>query len=544
MVRECTEEDRALVIEYLKQEAVYNTFMLADIADFGFEEVFQTVYVDEEPEGIKGVYLCFYQNFLLYCREHEVNMPFLEQLFSVFAPDVIMGKTEDMRKVQWILPDYTLESRSLYLFREPEELAEETAVIRKAELKDVDEIFSFLQSIPELKHLYTSRQMIEDRIGKGCGTHYIVRDGEKIIAHANSAAESELTTMIGGVSTAAEYRGQGLAGQIVSRLCRDILAEKKQPCLFSIRGEKDNLYSRIGFRKIGEWGTLTRLSEGGEPDKKLDKKEEYPEKKPEEKEREAEPEPSESGGSHAEPLGTTVIQGAGIKRLPSYVALYNSLYQDIVQGVYEKGSLLPSENVLSEKYHVSRNTLRQALAILNQDGYIYKKQGKGTYISYDSTERKKEKIYNFLVEDALEEIVAITMDHNVGTPTLIAKKKLKLKEGEEVLASNNVYAGENGPVGQSFLQIPMRLLEEQGVDIGSEEALLTFMNETVYRLASEAELTIQLMEADEQVVPYLHVEPGTALLHFEQLLYDGSHIPAARIKYYFCSGKYQIQYKC
>ncbi len=511
MVRECTGDDRGLLFEYLSQEAVYNTFLLADIADFGFEEAFQTVYVDEEQGKVKGVYLCFYQNFLLYCRENEVNMPFLEQLFSVYTPDVIMGKTEDVQKIQWILTDYTLESRGLYLFREEKELVEETAPIQKAEMEDVDDIFRFLQNIPELRHLYTSKQMIADRIGKGVGTHYIIRKDGEIIAHANSAAESELTTMIGGVATAAEYRGQGLAGQIVSRLCRDILAKGKQPCLFSLRGEKDNLYGKIGFRKVGEWGTLARLKEG-------------------EKVNEVTVSPTQDSDRK--------------NRLPSYVALYNSLYQDIVQGVYEKGSLLPSENVLSAKYHVSRNTLRQALAILNQDGYIYKKQGKGTYISYDSETKRNDKIHNFLVDDALEKIVRITLDYNFGLPTLIARKKLQLEDEEEVLASNNVYESENGPIGQSFLQIPLQLLERQGVDTQSRDELLMFMNETVYHLASEAEMTIQVMEADEQVVPYLHVQPGTVLLHFEQLLFDENHIPVARVKYYFCPGKYQIQYKC
>lgn len=509
MVRQCTENDRKLLFEYLKQDSVCNTFMLADIADFGFEEVFQTVYIDEEPDGVHGVYLCFYQNFLLYCRNHEVNMPFLEQLFSVYIPDVIMGKTEDVRKLQWILTDYTLESRGLYLFQEPDELVEETVEIRKAVQNDAEDVFRFLQSIPELKHLYTSREMIADRIARDCGTHYIVRDQGKIIAHANSTAESELTVMIGGVSTEAAHRRKGLAGQIVSRLCRDILAEGKQPCLFSIRGEQDNLYSRIGFRKTGEWGTLTRLAAA-------DKQE-----------------------------TEAVSEDSSTKRnLPSYVALYNSLYQDIMEGIYETGTLLPSENVLSEKYHVSRNTLRQALAILSQDGYIYKKQGKGTYVTYDNKEKKKDKIYNFLFEDALEEIIKITTDYNFGCPTLIAKEKLQLEEGEEVLASNNVYISENGPVGQSFFQVPVRLLKEQSVDIGAEKELLTFMNESVYRIASEAELTIQLTEADEQVVPYLGVDPGTAMLHFEQLLYDKNNLPLARIKYYFCPGKYQIQFKC
>ena len=48
MVRECTEKDKERLLAYLKEEAVYNTFLLADIEDFGFEESFQTVYMDEE----------------------------------------------------------------------------------------------------------------------------------------------------------------------------------------------------------------------------------------------------------------------------------------------------------------------------------------------------------------------------------------------------------------------------------------------------------------------------------------------------------------
>ena len=54
-------------------------------------------------------------------------------------------------------------------------------------------------------------------------------------------------------------------------------------------------------------------------------------------------------------------------KIPSYVSIYNQIYSDIVDGVYKNGSQLPSEPVLAEKYGVSRNTLRQALTILNED---------------------------------------------------------------------------------------------------------------------------------------------------------------------------------
>ena len=149
MVRICGEKDREILIRYLKQEAVYNTFMLADISDFGFDEEFQTVYMDEEEGKIKGVYLCFYKNLILYSKENEVNLPFLENLFFGFVPDVVMGKTENIDCVREVLKDYTGESKVLYLLEETGKLLDEAAEVLKAQPEDADDIFDFLQNIPE-----------------------------------------------------------------------------------------------------------------------------------------------------------------------------------------------------------------------------------------------------------------------------------------------------------------------------------------------------------------------------------------------------------
>ena len=43
--------------------------------------------------------------------------------------------------------------------------------------------------------------------------------------------------------------------------------------------------------------------------------------------------------------------------------------------------LLPTENELSEQYHVSRVTVRKAFAALDSQGYLGKKSGKGTFIA-------------------------------------------------------------------------------------------------------------------------------------------------------------------
>ena len=59
-----------------------------------------------------------------------------------------------------------------------------------------------------------------------------------------------------------------------------------------------------------------------------------------------------------------------------YVEVYSDLAERIRAGVYPADSRLPAENILIEEYGVSRDTLRKALALLEQEGFIQKSRGK------------------------------------------------------------------------------------------------------------------------------------------------------------------------
>ena len=63
---------------------------------------------------------------------------------------------------------------------------------------------------------------------------------------------------------------------------------------------------------------------------------------------------------------------------------YQSIYSDIVSKIeqesYKPNDLLPSEKNLIEQYHVSRDTIRKALGLLEQHGYIQKSKGKGSFV--------------------------------------------------------------------------------------------------------------------------------------------------------------------
>jgi DNA-binding GntR family transcriptional regulator len=69
-----------------------------------------------------------------------------------------------------------------------------------------------------------------------------------------------------------------------------------------------------------------------------------------------------------------------LKTIPQYKKLYEILRKHILEGVYREGDLLPSENELCRLYGMTRPTVRQSLAALANDGYIKKRQGKGSIV--------------------------------------------------------------------------------------------------------------------------------------------------------------------
>lgn len=68
------------------------------------------------------------------------------------------------------------------------------------------------------------------------------------------------------------------------------------------------------------------------------------------------------------------------KKPSLYVEIYNKLLKLISKGVYPIGSKLPTEEELSKMMDVSRKTLRQALSLLKDDGYIEAIHGQGNFI--------------------------------------------------------------------------------------------------------------------------------------------------------------------
>ena len=67
---------------------------------------------------------------------------------------------------------------------------------------------------------------------------------------------------------------------------------------------------------------------------------------------------------------------------PKYQAVADALRRDIAAGVFQDGQALLPEEELKEKFSVSRQTVRQAIALLETDGLVVRRRGSGTYVTH------------------------------------------------------------------------------------------------------------------------------------------------------------------
>jgi GntR family transcriptional regulator, trehalose operon transcriptional repressor len=63
-----------------------------------------------------------------------------------------------------------------------------------------------------------------------------------------------------------------------------------------------------------------------------------------------------------------------------YQLIFNTIVDQIKSGEILPNTLLPSENELKDQYDTSRETIRKALNLLAQNGYIQKVRGKGSIV--------------------------------------------------------------------------------------------------------------------------------------------------------------------
>ena len=73
---------------------------------------------------------------------------------------------------------------------------------------------------------------------------------------------------------------------------------------------------------------------------------------------------------------------------PKYLQVADTLRREIADGIFRDGQTLMTEEELRVRFDVSRQTIRQAISLLEDDGLVDRRRGSGTYVRHGPRRRQ------------------------------------------------------------------------------------------------------------------------------------------------------------
>ena len=223
-----------------------------------------------------------------------------------------------------------------------------------------------------------------------------------------------------------------------------------------------------------------------------------------------------------------------------YKEVKEDLTQKINQGVYKSGDKIPSERALSNTYGVSRMTVRQALNELENEGFLIRETGRGTFISVPN-----------LYQENLKSFTQTLIDRHMtpSTKVIEVSKVLHLRHISQMLGIHpdepyykikRLRCGDGVPIALETIYIPVLFAKD--IDQYDLTASLYGLLETHYkyelvRIASEIEATLsnrglsELMDIKKQSA-LLKVTGITYCQNDQKLFYEESYYRSDLYKYH------------
>ncbi len=134
--------------------------------------------------------------------------------------------------------------------------------------------------------------------------------------------------------------------------------------------------------------------------------------------------------------------------LPIYVQLKELLREKIAAGEWKPGDMLPSEREMSEQYHISRMTVRQALSELAYEGLLRREQGRGTFVAAPKIEHGLSRLTGFtedMIKRGLKPSTSVVRLEWRKAP-LLAARALQISPSENIILLERLRMADAEPI--------------------------------------------------------------------------------------------------
>ena len=230
-------------------------------------------------------------------------------------------------------------------------------------------------------------------------------------------------------------------------------------------------------------------------------------------------------------------------KYPRYVSVYDALLLDIQNNKYPAGEQLPGENELAKDFHVSRNTLRQALMLLQEDGYLSSRQGKGnTVLRIDKPSTANiSLIENPLISMSVEPIDGIETSVEIRKISPKHQQIFKFDPSKLLILIRIVYSCAERKVGCALIFLPYDVIAAEKVPLDDMEGIFKFYEHYINSKGFYAEGTLRVVYARDPVTSLLEVPRQQTLLMLDDMSMSGSGAVTMTQKLFFMPDMYELR---
>lgn len=226
--------------------------------------------------------------------------------------------------------------------------------------------------------------------------------------------------------------------------------------------------------------------------------------------------------------------------LPLYRQLYNILFEKIKSRQWEDEFKIPTEAQLCKQYSVSRMTIRLALEELKSKGYIYRKQGRGTFITKPKIEQELSSFYSFSDKKTDGTIIKNSVLHfTVNKSTKEIADKLQIDKKDKVYTIKRIRMIDDIPFAYEISYVPFELCEGLDRNTVEDKGLYYAIDKVMGEYPNNATESFESILINKECSDFLMVEEKSSALHIERVAsidntvveYCSSLVRGDRIKY-------------
>ncbi len=229
----------------------------------------------------------------------------------------------------------------------------------------------------------------------------------------------------------------------------------------------------------------------------------------------------------------------------SFEPLYFQLAEKIKLMIYAQfkpGDILPSETELIARYRVSRNTVRNAIDLLEQQGFLISRRGKGSFVASTGSRYQLHQLVSFSEDMRRRGLKPDTrlLGLAIVEPSDRIATELQMQPGDLAHEIRRLRLADGEPMALSTAYIPCSLLPGLSSEAIAQGSLFELLSSHLSLRISYADRSIRPSLATTEQAELLGVLPGSALMLVEGPAYLENDQPVEYVITYYRGDRYDF----